>query len=218
MTNTTNRASRAIATKLDAVYQLITNSLKEAAVASVVKDYGYDAAELQRGMGLYETALQAVVAHDAAKSVKRRSTQDASAADALLTRSCCALAELARTQFAPRSPERQALGLTRSTPRSRAPLITFATTLYTAAQTEPAIAAHLATRQYPAARLAAEAAQIAVVRECGAAQTRATAGATHATHEQRRALAVLSAWATSYRAVARHALADAPHLRTALKL
>ncbi len=213
---TITRASKAIAAKLEAAHQLITNTLKDGATASIVEGFGYDAAELQRGLGLYQAALTAFTAQDQAQGDKRQSVVAAAAAQQLLYRSCCALAELARTQFPAGSPERLALGLTRRTPRSSARLIAFAATLYTTAQTNPDIAAHLATRQYPAARLTAEAAHIAITQETGADQVRATAYAVHATRTQSTALAALSTWASAYRAVARHALRDAPHLRQSL--
>ena len=217
MTTINAHSRTTIADQLDAAYHLITNSIKETEIASRVDSFGYDAAELAAGKLLYDVAVKAVAAQDLAQTVKQRSTEATSVATASLHRQCQLLAEVARSLFPPRSPERQALGLTRSVPQSRPALIAFAAGLYSAAQADEAIAARLATRRYTAERLASEAGAVSVVQDASTAQGRAAAAAIGATQRQTDALAALHSWTTAYRAIARAALKDAPHLRTALK-
>lgn len=206
------RPTVSIPTQLNGAQMALSNTLADAEIQSIVAAYGYPAARMQDGKTLYEAALHAVNVQAAAQGAQRAATAHARSTSREAQDAFQRLAQIARALFARDSSQLAALGLTGTMPRTTAPFLAAAETLFANAQTVADIKTSLAAHGYDDAKLTAEAARITAFDLANQAQEAAKGAAQQATRDQAAALAALADWISQFSKIARVALRDKKEL------
>jgi len=206
------QAKTTIAGQLNAARVAINNTLADSEIHAMVAIYGYTNTKVLEGQQLYNAAIAAVNAQNAAAGTQRQATAQAAAAEQQARATYQALAQVARAVFARDAAKRTALGLVGNTPQSTTAFMAAARTLFDNAIAMPAIQQELINYGYSAARIAQERTVIAALEQAHQAQVAAIGAAQQATREQHAALIALNQWVAQYLKIAKIALRSKPEL------
>lgn len=202
--------STSIATQLNTARLAINNTVNNPALLTRVQEYGYTAERFAEGQALLAAANAAVNAQRVAAGELRRAVADLGSTELAARDRFQTLARLARAMFAPGSPQRVALGMAGSTPRSTSAFLSAAERMYGNALGKPDLQATLGAYGFDAARLTADHAKMTALATALEARGAAAGAAQAATRAQNAALLALAKWVGLYMKVARIALSDAP--------
>ena len=202
------RPHTTIAEQLDMARLAIANTLGDAEIQSLVAALGYPAEKMSQGRALYEAAVSAVNAQQAAAGAQQEASRAHDEAKEVARDAYQALSKVARAVMLTDKARRTAMGLNGPMPRTTAGFIAAATTLFDNAQGIP----ELAEYGYDAERLAAERARITAYIDADNRQEAAKGAAQQATREQEQALRALNEWTVQYIKIARVALREKAQL------
>lgn len=200
--------------------QLISNGQSDPKVAAAMASYGYDAARWAEGQTRLGTASEKIEANGNAFAAQLGATDAFNAAFDLAWDQSQELARLCARLFDGQTELLALLGLHErrdsstgeselawpSRNRQLATFLAWAQNLYAVVQSNPTVAALLATYGYPAERLSQEAAAVAAVVQADNAQEIAKAQTQQSTVERDEAVAAFKEWLDMTEAVAKMAL------------
>ncbi len=201
-----NRTHAAIAAELNTAQLAINNSLGDPDIKTLVADFGYTTAKLNKGKGFYAAALAAVNASQGGRGGQKGATAALKAAKKDARDAYQALAQVARASLP--AEDLETLGLTGNEPRGTAKFIAASYTLFDNALTIPA----LAEFGYEADRLAAERARIEAYDQANQTQEAAKGTKQQFNAEKDEALAEMNQWVAQYLKIAKVALRGKPQL------
>lgn len=202
--------SMSIATRLNTARLAINNTLNNPALLARVEAYGYTAERIAEGQALLAAANSAVNAQRVAAGELRRAVANLGSAELAARERYQALAKIARAVFAPGSPQRVALAMAGTTPKSTSGFLSAAERMYGNALGKPELQAALGTYGFDAARLTADYTKVTALAAALEARGTAASAAQAATRAQNDATAALAKWVGMYMKVARIALSDTP--------
>ena len=194
---------------LESARVLIENSRDIPEVAQAVASYGYDAMRIQEGVAAL-SAAQALVSQQIREyGDSYQATNDVNRALAAAEDAYRKAVKVARVVF----EDPAAIGaLKLSGPRKQTTngFLEQATPFYDNLLANPPLAAKLGQYGYPEARLKAEQALVAAVRQAINVQLKETGEAQAATQARDKAFDALDVWVSGFRAICKIALANEP--------
>jgi hypothetical protein len=208
----TRRFPKSKAEKLNSMQLAIENTLDSQEIIELVAAFGYSAEVLDEGRTLYQNAIDAVNAKEAAHGDQKQATDDMLKARGVAETAYQGLAKVARAVFIDDKASLTALELWGIMPRATAAFFKRAYTLFDNALSVEGSKAALASYGYDEARVQSEREKIVVYDEANQAQEAAKGAAQQATQDQNKAMALMYDWYARYRKVAKVALQDKPQL------
>lgn len=206
------RPNTTISAQLNAALMIISNTLDQDDIRSLVSTRGYNATVLAEGERLYNVASTAVENQAVAASKLRIATDQVQEAERLAHTSYQRLAKTVRAIFPANASELKALEMTSRMPKESSAFITAALTMFNNAIRVPEIATALARYGYDEQTLTDEREHIRAFQQSIRAQAIARGAAKEATRMQNEALAALQQWVARYTKIARIALSERPEL------
>ena len=191
----------------------IFGTLENPEIQQAVAPVGYDASEMKRAQGLFDTVQTRRGSTATRRGSKSTTNQKASVSERVARAAQARLAKVIRAVF-PAAADRAALGLAPGiAPDARPAFLAAAEKLFAACLGAPAsLKDKLAKFGYPDAMLLSEQAKIAAFRAELTDQAGARGASEQETVALHLALSDLNAWVNQYRKLARIALADSPQL------
>lgn len=212
------RPNTTISAQLNSALMIISNTIDQDDIRSLVSARGYNAAVLNEGKRLYDVASAAVDNQAAAASKLRIATDQVQEAERQAQISYQRLAKTVRAIFPANASELKALEMTSRMPKENSAFITAALTLFNNAIKVSEIATVLARYGYDEQTLTDEREHVRVLQQTIRAQAIAKGAAKEATRVQNEALAALQQWVARYIKIARIALSERPALLDTLGL
>ena len=205
-----------IANAISEAFELLEVAQADPEIGLLMAAKGYDAAELQKGVGL-QAAAQDTFNDRQQAMAKSASAGDAfDAAEQTARQTYADFRETARIKFSG-AADRSALGLVGAVPRDLQKFITTATASYKAAQ-GAAYAAVLAKAGFKAADTTAELGAVKALGELHSKFDTAGGGAEAATDARDAAHDAMAKWVSEYRRLAKIALRGKPGLLAKVKV
>ena len=205
---TKSRAS--IAEQLNAAHIAINNSIADEEIGRLIAPLGYHRAKLEEGRKLFEAAVAAVNAQNAAEEDKRIARARFLETEKLARDAFQAFAQAAKASFG--RAMLASLGLTGPTPRATAGFLPTAYALFDNAIRLPEIQAKLGELGYNADKLQKEKAKIAAYDLANQAHETSKGKVQMATVQQNQVLDSLQEWIMQYLKIVKVALREKKQL------
>lgn len=197
---------------------ILTNVQNQAAIAAALDAFGYDAAAIQEGLALLNTARGLYDVQIREYGEQHAATQAFETACSQADKAYAAHRNLAKIAFKADAQRQTDLHLNDRKPQAYAPWYEQARHFYTAVLADTAAQTTLAKYKVTLESLQAAQTQLEMTSTLKSAQEKEKGEAQDATQQRDAALAALDTWLADFKVVARIALQDTPQLLEALNL
>jgi hypothetical protein len=197
---------------------ILTNAQGQAAIAAALDAFGYDAAALQEGQALLDTARGLYDTQIREYGEQHAATQAFETACSQADKAYAAHRNLAKIAFKSDAQRQTDLHLSDRKPKAYTPWYEQARHFYTAVLADTAAQTQLAKYKVTLESLQAVQAQVEQTMTLKTTQEKEKGEAQDATKQRDAAIAALEAWLADFKVVARIALQDTPQLLEALNL
>lgn len=197
---------------------ILTNVQNQAAIAAALEAFGYDAAAIQEGLALLNTARNLYDVQIREYGEQHAATQAFENACSQADKAYAAHRRLAKIAFKADAQRQTDLHLTNRKPKAYAPWYEQARHFYTAVLADTEAQTQLTQFRVTLEALQAAQAQVEQTMTLKTTQEKEKGEAQDATQQRDAAIAAIEAWLADFKVVARIALADQPQLLEALNL